>query len=184
VFFHPQGPSQRGLYFHRRAKREERHFRRCDRDLQPRTLVLRFDATRLWPLAATRGDSPLKCRDCCQRGHPNYFRNRVPQFLPPTDRASSCARGSAIPCRPERTSLAIAGVRRLLPCPRRCDVVGMLSTNGERDERIHLRHCDDDCHSCAWTVIRFNGFRQQARGQTPSKMEATLAGHAMDASVA
>src|SRR5260370_13005631 len=48
-------------------------------------------------------------------GVPKYFQTHAPQFLTPTDIGSSCARGSAIVCKRERTSLAIEGVRRLLP---------------------------------------------------------------------
>ena len=50
----------------------------------------------------------------CQIGCPNYFQNHVLPFSTPVDRVSSRVRDSATPCRVERTSLAIAGVRRLL----------------------------------------------------------------------
>jgi hypothetical protein len=65
-----------------------------------------------WPITRR---SPLSGRPRCQNGHSNYFRNHVPQALPPTDRMSSCARGFATSCKPERTSPAIAAARRLLP---------------------------------------------------------------------
>ena len=56
----------------------------------------------------TRG-SPIKCTFRCPIGCPNL------RFLTRPDRVSTCARGSATPCRLEHTSLAIAVVRRLLP---------------------------------------------------------------------
>src|SRR6266852_7682929 len=54
-------------------------------------------------------------RTVCRRGHRNYFQNLVPLLVTPTDRLSSCVRGVALVCKRERTWLAIAGVRRLLP---------------------------------------------------------------------
>jgi hypothetical protein len=54
-------------------------------------------------------------RTVYRRGHPNYFQNLVPLLVTPTDRLSSCVRGAALVCKRERTWLAIAGVRRLLP---------------------------------------------------------------------
>jgi len=49
-----------------------------------------------------------------QKSRASYFRNHALPFLTPTDKGSSCVRGSATPCKPEHTSLAIAAVRRPL----------------------------------------------------------------------
>jgi len=61
------------------------------------------------------GTPPFKSTFRCWSRRPNDFRNLVPLSLTPTDRARSCACGAAIPCRLERTSLAIVEVRRRLP---------------------------------------------------------------------
>src|SRR5260370_22929541 len=50
-----------------------------------------------------------------QKSRASYSQNRVLQFLTPTYKVSSCVRGFATPCKLERTSLAIAAVRRPLP---------------------------------------------------------------------
>jgi len=68
-----------------------------------------------WWAGLPSSGSPLSGTVRCQRRHPNYFRNHAPQVLPPTDRMSSCARGSATRCKPECISPAIAGVRCLHP---------------------------------------------------------------------
>src|SRR5260370_13699261 len=63
------------------------------------------------------GTPPFKSTFRCWSRRPNDFRNLVPLSLTPTDRVSSCVCGAAIPCRLERTSLAIVEVRRRLPFP-------------------------------------------------------------------
>src|SRR5713226_5236386 len=72
--------------------------------------------------------SPIKLTVCRRSSHPNYFQNHVPLLLTPTDRAGSCVHVFAILCRPGRTSLAIARVRRLLPC---------------RSDKTYRTPCDD-----------------------------------------
>src|SRR5712692_11162072 len=58
----------------------------------------------------------LKFTACYRSRYPNFSQNHVPLLLTPADRAGSCVRVFAILCRPVRSSLAIARVRRLLPC--------------------------------------------------------------------
>src|ERR1700687_4501565 len=78
----------------------------------PLAVVRPAHGPQCWPITRR---APLKRTVGCQRGRPNYFQCHIPQFLTPTDIGGSCARGSAIPCKLERTLLAIAGVRRLFP---------------------------------------------------------------------